>query len=235
MTGARILIVDDDPAILRAVQRYLEAVDFRVHTLPAATGVMEAVESQRPDALLLDLVLPDGDGIELCRDLRAAGFVAPIIVLSAVGDEQRKVAALEEGADDYLTKPFGMAELIARLRVALRRSAGLAREPVLRAGLLTLDLPRRELLVDSTPVRLTPKEFELMRLLLTHQGRLLTQRQILAEVWGAEYVDDTHILRTLVHQVRRKLSAASASAVGIITNEPGVGYRIEAPEILTNS
>ena len=229
--GARVLLVDDDPAILRAVHRYLEANDFDVETLAAAAGLGAAIARHRPDALLLDLVLPDGDGTEICRELRARGFEAPIIVLSAVGDEQQKVRALEEGADDYLTKPFGMAELIARLRVALRRSAGLAREPVLKAGPLALDLASRELTVDGTAVRLTPKEFELLRLLLTHQGRLLTQRHILAQVWGAEYVDDTHILRTLVHQLRRKLAAASPAAGAMIVNDPGVGYRIDAPGI----
>lgn len=230
MSGARILIVDDDPAILRAVQRYLEANDFDVATLAAAAGLDAAIARHRPDALLLDLVLPDGYGTDICRELRAGGFLQPIIVLSAVGDEQHKVRALEEGADDYLTKPFGMAELIARLRAALRRSAGLAREPILRAGPLALDLASRALQVDTTPVRLTPKEFDLLRLLLIHQGRLLTQRQILAQVWGAEYVDDSHILRTLVHQLRRKLAAASPAAALLIVNDPGIGYRLATLE-----
>ncbi|MGH2607647.1 MAG: response regulator transcription factor [Tepidiformaceae bacterium] len=235
MSGARILVVDDDPAILRVVHRYLEASGFTAFTLAGASGVVAAVERNRPDALLLDLVLPDGDGIDLCRQLRAAGYVLPIIVLSAVGDEQRKVEALEEGADDYLTKPFGMAELIARVRVALRRSAGLSREPLLRAGPLTLDLASREFLVGGTPVHLTPKEFDLIRLLLAHQGRVLTTRQLLAQVWGAEYVDDTHILRTLVHQLRRKVADVLPDAAGIIANDPGVGYRLLPPEILTGS
>ncbi|MEX0783720.1 MAG: response regulator transcription factor [Dehalococcoidia bacterium] len=235
MSGARILVVDDDPAILRVVQRYLEASGFAVSTLAEASGVLPAVERQAPDALLLDLVLPDGDGIDICRKLRSMGYSGPIVVLSAVGDEQRKVQALEEGADDYLTKPFGMAELLARVRVALRRSAGLARDPVLQSGPLTLDIATRQFLVAGTAVHLTPKEFELLRLLLAHQGRVLTTRQLLAQVWGAEYVDDAHILRTLVHQLRRKLVEASPVAAGVIANDPGVGYRLASPEILTGS
>lgn len=235
MTGARVLVIDDDPAILRVVERYLAASGFAVFTLARGAGLPEAIERHRPDILLLDLVLPDGDGVALTAALRSAGETLPVIVLSAIGDEGRKVDALEAGADDYLTKPFGMAELLARVRVALRRSAGLAREPVLNAGPLTLDLASRQFLVAGTPVRLTPKEYELVRLLLAHQGRLLTTRQLLAQVWGAEYVDDNHILRTLIHQLRRKLAEISPDAAGLIVNDPGVGYRLLTPEILTGS
>jgi two-component system KDP operon response regulator KdpE len=230
MTGAHILVVDDDPGILLAVRRYLEASGFRVDTRAAAMGLLEALRHLRPDVLLLDLVLPDGDGAALSAEIRGCGETLPIIVLSAVGEERRKVEALEAGADDYLTKPFGMGELQARLRVAIRRSAGLAQEPVLRAGPLALDLAARRLAVDGTAVHLTPKEFELLRLLITYPGRVLTQRQLLAQVWGAEYVDDTHILRTLVHQLRRKLGEASPPAAALITNDPGVGYRFTPPE-----
>jgi two-component system KDP operon response regulator KdpE len=226
MSGARVLVVDDDPAILRGVRRYLESSDFRVDTRAVAAGLLPAIAELRPDVLLLDLVLPDGDATTLSSEIRAAGETLPIIVLSAVGDERRKVAALEAGADDYLTKPFGMPELLARLRVAIRRSAGLAREPVLRTGPLSLDLAGRQLAIEGTPVHLTPKEFELMRLLLTYPGRVLTQRHLLAEIWGAQYVDDSHILRTLVHQLRRKVAALSPGAAAMIANDPGVGYRL---------
>jgi two-component system, OmpR family, KDP operon response regulator KdpE len=183
------------------------------------------VREFHPDVVLLDLVLPDLDGIAVTRAVRARSEV-PIILLSAVGDERSKVAALDEGADDYLTKPFGMEELLARVRVALRRRAGDSREPVLRSGPIAMDLATRAVTVGGAAVHLTPKEFELCRLLLRQEGRVLTQRYILAEVWGPEYVDDGHILRTFVHQLRTKLEAAQAGAGTLIVNDPGVGYRL---------
>lgn len=228
MSGARILIVDDDPAILRVVGRSLEAHGYAVRTLPAAVQVERTVAEYRPEVILLDLVLPDGDGIDLCRTIRRTNNV-PIIVLSAIGDDAKKVEALDEGADDYLSKPFSLDELLARIRVALRRQAGAARDPVLSAGPLQLDVAAHSVEVDGVPFHLTPREFDLCRLLLQEQGRVLTQRMILARVWGPEYVDDTHILRTFVHQLRSKLGAVSPEAAKLIVNDPGVGYRLQPP------
>jgi len=225
MSGARILIVDDDPAILRSVRRALDAHGYRVETRDRAGDAVTAVHDFHPEVVLLDLVLPDGDGIGVCRAIRISDAV-PIIVLSAVGDDRRKVEALDEGADDYLTKPFSMDELLARIRVALRRTAGQAKETLLRAGPVELNVATHQVEVDGVPVHLTPREFDLFRLLLQEQGRVLTQRVILARVWGPEYVDDTHILRTFVHQLRVKLDGARAGTGALIVNDPGVGYRI---------
>ena len=229
MSGARILLVDDDPAILRSVGRALEAREYTVRALAEGRDVRAHVEEFRPDVLLLDLVLPDTNGIAICRQVRAVSAV-PIVLLSAVGDDATKVAALDEGADDYLTKPFSMEELLARVRVMLRRTVGMARGTELAAGPLRLDVESRVLAVDGQPVHLTPREFDLCRLLLQEQGRVLTQRLILSRVWGPEYADDGHILRTFVHQLRVKLGAVSAEAAALIVNDPGVGYRIHAPK-----
>lgn len=229
MSGARILVVDDDVAILRSVRRSLQAHGYTVETAESAAAGRAAVERFRPDLLLLDLVLPDGDGIDVCRRVRQ-GSALPIIVLSAIGDDRKKVEALDEGADDYVTKPFSLQELMARIRVALRRDAGLARELILTAGPVALNIARHEVRVAGEPVHLTPKEFELLRLLLREQGRILTQRRILQEVWGPEYADDRHILRTFIHQLRTKLGANSPGAGSLIVNDPGVGYRVDAQE-----
>jgi two-component system KDP operon response regulator KdpE len=223
MSGARVLVVDDDPAILRAVKRALEARGYAVSGVATAARVLPAVRDSRPAVVLLDLVLPDGDGIQLCRQLRRESAL-PIIVLSAIGDDRKKVQALDEGADDYLTKPFSMEELLARVRVALRHAAGLRAGALLTAGPVAIDVERHTVTVAGEPVHLTPREFDLCRLLVQGAGRLVTQRQALAAVWGAEYVDDTHILRTFVHQLRLKLGPAGA----LIENDPGVGYRFAA-------
>jgi two-component system KDP operon response regulator KdpE len=227
MSGARVLIVDDDPGILLAVRRSLEGQGYDVNTADCGREAIASAVRFRPEVILLDLVLPDLSGIEVCVAVRAGSDV-PIIVLSAVGDDQRKVEALDRGADDYLTKPFSMEELLARIRVALRRRSNMSVESVLRAGPVALDVASHGVTVHGTPVHLTPKEFELCRMLLENQGRVLTQRQILARVWGPEYADDSHILRTFVHQLRGKLGAESAEAAALITTDPGVGYRIES-------
>ena len=229
MSGARILVVDDDPAILRGVRRALEARQYSVRALADGSEVLAALAEFRPDVILLDLVLPDTDGIALCRLVRARSDV-PILLLSATGDDAKKVEALDEGADDYLTKPFSMDELLARVRVHLRRTVGVTRGTQLVAGPLTLDVASHAVAVDGVAVHLTPKEFELCRLLLQEQGRVLTQRIILSRVWGPEYADDGHILRTFVHQLRTKFAAVSAEAGALIANDPGVGYRIQAPK-----
>ncbi|MEO9254744.1 MAG: response regulator transcription factor [Tepidiformaceae bacterium] len=225
MSGAKVLVVDDDPAILRAVRRALEGRDYNIDTADSCATALASVRSFRPEVILLDLVLPDGTGIDVCRALRVDNNV-PVIVLSAVGDDQRKVEALDAGADDYLTKPFSIDELQARIRVALRRSANLSLSTVLHAGPLALDIASHKVTVDGQPVHLTPKEFDLCRVLMENQGKIITQRQLLARVWGAEYVDDSHILRTFVHQLRAKIGAKSSDAADLISNDPGVGYRM---------
>lgn len=227
MKGARVLVVDDDPAILRVVRRSLEAAGYHVETLDRGGGVCDHATGFGPDVILLDLVLPDADGIDLCRRLR--GRKSSIIVLSAIGDDRKKVEALDEGADDYLTKPFSVDELLARIRVALRHQAGAEAAPVLEAGPLRIDLGSRGVTVDGATVRLTPKEFDLLRQLARHPGRVLTQRMLLTEVWGPEYLDDSHILRTFVHQLRSKLDQALPGAGAMIVTEPSVGYRLVEP------
>jgi two-component system KDP operon response regulator KdpE len=229
VSGPRVLLVDDDPAILRAVRRSLEAHAYEVVALDTGAPVAGTVASFHPDVILLDLVLPDLDGIEVCRAIRGE-TAASIIVLSAIGDESKKVEALDEGANDYVTKPFGMEELLARIRVALRRLGTSPNEPVLEAGPIRLRLDTREVSVDGRHIHLTPTEFELLRLLLEQQGRVLTRRMILSRVWGVEYADDSHILRTFMHQLRQKIAAASAEAAYLIVTDPGVGYRLVTPE-----
>ena len=226
MSGARILVIDDDPAILRAVGRALSGRGFAVSSAADAASALLSAREDRPEVILLDLVLPDGDGIDLCRQIRAFSDV-PIIVLSAVGDDAKKVEALDEGADDYLTKPFSMEELQARVRAALRRTSTHANSAHLSAGNVVLDVETHVVTVDGQAVHLTPKEFRLLQELLQNQGKLQTQRHLLSQVWGVEYVADTHILRTFIHQLRRKLAAVSAEAGALIVNDPGVGYRIE--------
>lgn len=230
MTGAHILIIDDEPAILRAVKRPLGMHGYRVATLEKGAGAVAELRRFRPDVVVLDLLLPDTDGIAICEAIRAESSV-PIIVLSALGDDEKKVMALDRGADDYLVKPFSMRELEARIRVALRRSANLPVSTVLRVGTLELDVATRGVAVDGEAIHLTPREFDLLRLLLEQQGRVLTQRQILSKVWGPEYVDDAHILRTFVHQLRAKVARVSAAAAATIVTDAGVGYRIVTPEI----
>ncbi|MGB4861456.1 MAG: response regulator transcription factor [Tepidiformaceae bacterium] len=224
MKGARILVVDDDPAILRIVRRSLEFAGYNVEALDCGDRVTERVETFGPDVILLDLVLPDADGIELTRKLNRGS--ASIIVVSAVGDDRKKVEALDSGADDYLTKPFSIDELLARIRVALRHQARSDSEPLLEAGPIQLDLASREVTVEGEAVRLTPKEFELLRQLAFNAGRVLTQRMLLASVWGAEYIDDAHILRTFIYQLRRKIEAVGPGLGAMIVTDPGVGYRL---------
>ncbi|MGE3075849.1 MAG: response regulator [Dehalococcoidia bacterium] len=227
MKGARILLVDDDPAILRVVRRALEASGYDIEALDRADGVVERAAAWNPDVVLLDLVLPDGSGIDLIPGLRSGR--ASIIVLSAVGDDRKKVGALDAGADDYLTKPFSVEELLARVRVALRHQAHAEVEPILSLGPIRLDLASRVVTVADEPVRLTPKEFELLRILALNVGRVLTQRMLLAQVWGPEYVDDAHILRTFIYQLRSKLDAARPGAGAMIVTDPAVGYRLVLP------
>ncbi|MGD9932427.1 MAG: response regulator [Dehalococcoidia bacterium] len=228
MKGARILAVDDDPAILRVVRRALEAAGYNVEALDCAAPLLERVSTFGPDVILLDLVLPDADGIELARTLRSGH--ASIIVLSAVGDDRKKVEALDAGADDYLTKPFNVDELLARIRVALRHQARAEVEPVVTAGPIRIDLASHEVTVDGNAVRLTPREFDLLQQLALNAGRILTQRMLLAQVWGPQYVDDAHILRTFVYQLRSKLDQAKPGTGPLIVTDPSVGYRLVLPK-----
>ena len=217
----RVLVVDDEPQILRALRVILRSEGFEVVTAETAEGALDAAAVAPPDAAVLDLVLPDGSGIEVCRELRTWTQV-PILVLSAVGDEDMKVAALDAGADDYVTKPFGTRELVARLRAALRRAPGAADVPIVREGDLEVDLSDRTARVAGVEVHLTPKERELLAELARQRGRLLTHRHLLVEVWGPGYADDVGVLRTHMANLRRKIGPEH------VRTDPGVGYRFGA-------
>ena len=221
-----VLVVDDEPQILRALRTSLAAAGFDVVTAASAAEATAAAATRRPDAVVLDLVLPDGSGIDVCRELRAWSDV-PVIVLSAVGEESEKVAALDAGADDYVTKPFGVPELLARLRAALRR-AGPSGEPVLRVGEVAVDLEAHAVTVAGRPVQLTPTEFRILALLARNPGRLLTHRALLREVWGPGYGEEAHYLHVYVSQLRRKIEPDPARPRSLLT-EPGAGYRLVDP------
>jgi two-component system, OmpR family, KDP operon response regulator KdpE len=219
-----VLVVEDEPQLRRFLRAALGSHGYR---LVEAGGVREAEQlatSHNPDVFLLDLGLPDGDGIDLTRRLRE-WTRAPIVVLSARGREEDKVAALDAGADDYLTKPFGVNELLARLRVALRHAQAVpGTEPVLEAGPLRIDLARREVTVGGREVRLTPTEFRLVALLARHAGKVLTHRQILKEIWGPN-ATEAHWVRVHMAELRKKIEADAARPRLLVT-EPGVGYRL---------
>jgi two-component system KDP operon response regulator KdpE len=214
----RVLVCDDEPQILRALRVVLREAGFEAVTAATAEEALDRAAVRPPDAAIVDLVLPDGDGIEVTRRLREWSQM-PIIVLSAVGEESEKVRALEAGADDYVTKPFGPRELVARLQATLRRAARPADEPVVRADGLEVDLAARVVRREGEEVHLTPIEFDLLRALVHHRGRLLTHRALLVEVWGREYEHDTAVLRTHIANLRRKIGAQH------IRTDPGVGYR----------
>jgi two-component system, OmpR family, KDP operon response regulator KdpE len=225
--SASVLVVDDEPQILRALQTSLRGAGYEVFTAATATAALVEAAARRPDAVILDLVLPDGDGTEVCRELRTWTSV-PVIVLSAVGEESEKVAALDAGADDYVTKPFGIDELLARLRAALRR-ADPATEPVVEVGELTIDLEKRAVTSGGERVQLTPHEFDLLALLARNPGKLLTHSAILREVWGPRYGRESHYLHVYVSQLRRKIEPDPTRPRYVIT-EPGAGYRLVVPE-----
>jgi two-component system, OmpR family, KDP operon response regulator KdpE len=223
MSDGRILVCDDEPQILRALRIVLRDAGFDVLPATTATEALDQAALHPPDAAIIDLVLPDGDGVEVTRTLREWTQV-PIIVLSAVGEEDAKVRALEAGADDYVTKPFGTRELVARLRASLRRAGDRSGDPVLRADGLELDVAAHTLHRDGAEIHLTPIEFELLKVLLRERGRLLTHRALLAEVWGPAWADDTPTLRTHIANLRRKIERADPPRRYIHT-DPGVGYR----------
>ncbi|HVR62585.1 MAG TPA: response regulator [Polyangia bacterium] len=224
--GPLVLVVEDEPQMRRFLRASLASHGFQPIEVSTARDALARLTGQAPEMVLLDLGLPDGDGIELTREIRGWSRV-PIIVISARGRETDKVEALDAGADDYLTKPFGVAELLARMRVALRhaREAGGAPAPVISVGPLRLDLGRRVVTVDEREVRLTPIEYRLLALLAQNAGKVLTQRQILGEVWGRGHTGDAHYLRVYMAQLRRKLEPDPARPRLLVT-EPGVGYRL---------
>ncbi|WP_354700385.1 KDP operon transcriptional regulatory protein KdpE [Paraconexibacter sp. AEG42_29] len=221
--GSRILVCDDEPQILRALKVILREAGYEVAEAATMESALDQAAVRPPDAAIVDLVLPDGDGVELCRRLREWSAM-PIIVLSAVDEEDMKVGALQSGADDYVTKPFSPRELVARLQAALRRTGAVPDEPLIEAGGLTIDLAARVVRRGGTDVHLTPIEFDLLRQLARNRGRLLTHRSLLVEVWGPGYADDTAVLRTHIANLRRKIEAGDGPP-RIIRTDPGVGYR----------
>jgi two-component system, OmpR family, KDP operon response regulator KdpE len=226
VTRAPVLVVDDEPQILRALETTLRGAGYQVETAANGETALAQAAARPPEAVILDLVLPDKSGIEVCRELRS-WLKAPILVLSAVGEERDKVEALDAGADDYVTKPFGIEELLARLRAALRRVAAPG-EPVIEIGELTIDLDRRVVHRDGEVVSLTPHEFSLLRYLAQNEGRLLTHRSILREVWGPSYQTESHYLHVYVSQLRRKIEPDPTRPRYLLT-EAGAGYRLVAP------
>jgi two-component system KDP operon response regulator KdpE len=221
----RVLVVDDERQILRALRVVLSDAGFEVVTAQTVQEALDAAALRAPDAAIVDLILPDGNGIDVCRSIREWSQM-PILVLSAVGDETEKIRALDAGADDYVTKPFAPGELIARLNAALRR-AGPAEEPSLSVDGLEVDLAGRRVRRDGEDIHLTPKEFDLLRVLVRNRGRLLTHRTLIGEVWGRAYEEDTHTLRVHIANLRRKIEA-DPQAPRYIRTDPGVGYRFSA-------
>ena len=222
--GPRILVIDDEQPIRRLLRSILSAHGYSVHEAATGTEALQDVRAVRPDVILLDLGLPDLDGLEVTRCLRT-WVQTPIIALSVRENEQDKIAMLDAGADDYLTKPFSPGELLARIRAALRKVKP-EDGPVLRAGNLQLDLALREVHIGQNPIQLTPTEYELLKVLLSHAGKVLTHRQLVDQIWGGlHYEDSLHLLRVNISNLRHKLTAAGAEARFIAT-EPGVGYRL---------
>jgi two-component system KDP operon response regulator KdpE len=223
-SAPRVLVVDDEPQIVRGLKIVLRSAGYAVETAATKAEALAALALRPPDALVLDLVLPDGRGVEVCEEVRGWSQL-PILVVSAVGDEQEKVKALDAGADDYVTKPFGTDELLARLRALLRRSLDGGASPVVEIGDLLIDLADRSVTRAGHEVHLTPIEFDLLRVLARHPGRLVTQRQLLRDVWGPQYGQETHYLRVHFAHIRAKLETDRSRPEYIIT-EPGIGYRL---------
>jgi two-component system KDP operon response regulator KdpE len=221
----RLLIVDDEPAIQRFLMTALEGGEFTLFQAETGRAALTATVSVKPDIILLDLGLPDMDGIEIVSRIREWSQV-PIIILSVRDRETDKIKALDAGADDYLTKPFGVGELLARIRVMLRRSLQQAPEPIFRIDELEVDLAHRRVLRQGKEVALTPTEYDLLRLLISNAGKVLTHRQILKQIWGAAYLEQPHILRVNISNLRHKLEK-DASRPAFIVTETGVGYRFK--------
>lgn len=220
----RVLVVDDEAAIRRYLHPILAAQGFTVYEAANGQEALGNVVVHRPDLIILDLGLPDMDGIEVARRLREWSQT-PIIILSVREAEQDKVAALDAGADDYLTKPFGSSELMARIRVIQRRQAGNVNEPIFTTGSLVLDFSRRSVMVNKKEIQLTPTEYDILRLLSTYAGKVITHKKLLLEIWGEGY-DDMHLLRVNMSNLRRKIEIDPSRPKYIIT-ESGVGYRLK--------
>jgi two-component system KDP operon response regulator KdpE len=225
----RVLVVDDEAPILRALRINLTARKYQVSTASDGASGLATMARDRPDVLILDLGLPDMDGIEVIRGVRG-WTTTPIIVLSAWGQESQKVAALDAGADDYVTKPFGMDELLARLRAAVRRASPAPDEPVVVTPDFTVDLAAKRVTRGGGDIRLTPTEWQLLEVLVRHRDRLVTQRQLLAEVWGPQYQTEANYLRVYAAQLRRKLEPDPSRPRYLLT-EPGRGYRFQAESV----
>jgi two-component system, OmpR family, KDP operon response regulator KdpE len=223
--GTRVLVVDDDPSLLRALTISLGARGYEIAAAHSGEEGLDKVAHWHPDVVLLDLGLPGIDGVEVIRGVRGWSEV-PIIVLSARHQSMSKVEALDLGADDYVTKPFGMDELLARLRAAMRRAPGVDQDPHVEAEGFTIDLDTKRVVRDGVDVHLTPKEWDIVEVLVRNPGRLVSQRQLLRDVWGPEYGTETEYLRVLMARVRRKLEADHSHPRHFIT-EPGMGYRFE--------
>jgi two-component system KDP operon response regulator KdpE len=219
-----VLVVDDEPQILRGLKVILRGAGYAVETASTKKEALDAVSVRPPDAVVLDLVLPDGSGVDVCSEIRGWSTL-PIVVLSAVGDEREKVRALDAGADDYITKPFGTDELLARLRAVLRRAADDESAPAVAVGELVVDLAARTVSRAGEEVHLTPIEFDLLRTLVRHRGKLVTHRQLLREVWGPAYETETQYLRVHFAHLRAKLEPDPSHPRHIVT-DPGVGYRL---------
>jgi two-component system KDP operon response regulator KdpE len=224
----RILVVDDEPQIRKALDVNLRARGYDVDLAPTGEDALQLAASRHPDLVLLDLGLPGVDGIDVVRGLRGWTTV-PILVLSVRETERDKVAALDAGADDYVTKPFGMDELMARLRAALRRATPVAEEPVVETPDFTVDLAAKRVVAHGEEVHLTPTEWGILDVLVRHPGRLVTQRHLLQQVWGPQYERETNYLRVYLAQLRRKLEPDPSRPRYLVT-EPGMGYRFEAPD-----
>jgi two-component system, OmpR family, KDP operon response regulator KdpE len=223
-SGQRVLVVDDEPQIVRGLRVILRDAGYQVEAATTKQEALDAVAARPPDAVVLDLVLPDGSGVDVCSKIRTWSGL-PIIVLSAVGDEHEKVRALDVGADDYITKPFGTDELLARLRAVLRRAGDDEGEPAVSVGDLVIDMAGHRVTRAGDEIHLTPIEFDLLRVLAQHRGKLVTHRQLLRAVWGPAYETETHYLRVHIAHMRAKLEPESSQPRYVIT-DPGIGYRL---------
>ena len=226
--GVRVLVVDDEPAIQRFLRTALSAEGYSVFAASNGADALTQAIAHRPDLIILDLGLPDMDGSQVTRRVREWSSV-PIIILSVRGQEADKIESLDAGADDYLTKPFGVGELLARMRVGLRRATPSSTGQPFVSGELSVDLTRRTVTVAGREVRLTPTEYDILRVLVSHAGRVLTHHQILREVWGAGYEQEAHMLRVNISNLRRKIEV-DPSRPRYVVSEPGVGYRLTAEE-----
>ena len=226
MTGVRVLVVDDEPQILRALEMMLDSAGYVVETAANAQEALMKAAMRPPQAIILDLLLPDGRGSDVCRKIREWSAV-PILMLSAIADEKEKIEALDAGADDYVTKPFSGDELLARLRATLRRITP-STEPTIEVGDLKIDLDRRAVTVGGQPVSLTPTEYDLLRLLARNTGKLLTHPMILREIWGPAYREESNYLHVYVSQLRRKIEP-DPTRPRYVLNQPGIGYRLVDP------